>query len=257
MLSLNTFLNRINAQWLIDILKENKLYTVYQPIVKASDPGSIYGYECLLRAVGSEEDSINPEKLFSAAEDSELIFQLDRDARITAIENINSVEDDVTFFINFRTSSIYDPEYCLRSTIEAMEETDINPSHFTFEVVESKNVKDKQFISGIIEKYRDSGVNVSLDDLGANEDSLELMKELEPDYVKFESDLTKVVRENSIDSDLIEPITTEASELGILTMAKGIESEYEHNWFKERGVDLLQGNYFYTPSGAPEPQHSS
>lgn len=82
--SLEELAATVRGEWLVEILRENRLTTHFHPIVEASDPESVFAYECLLR--GLEDDSIvAPGPMFEVASSAGLLFNLDRDTRITAI----------------------------------------------------------------------------------------------------------------------------------------------------------------------------
>jgi len=248
MLPLSTFLERIESQWLIEVLDEESLYNVFQPIVAAENPKEIHGYECFLRGLDREGDTIGPERLFQTAERSDLLFQLDREARIEAVENSDKLGVNRKIFINFMPTSIYDPEYCLRTTLEAVRKNDIRREQLVFEVVEPEEISDHDKLVEILNHYRQEGIGVALDDLGSGYNSLNILKELEPDYVKLDLELVQSVREHPLRAELASRLIELASSNGIMTMAEGIENESEFNWFREHGVDFLQGYYLAEPS---------
>ncbi len=65
------------------------------------------------------------------------MFQLDLKARLKAVETFGPLRLPLNLFINFCPTAIYDPKFCLKSTISKIQEYDINPSSIVFEVTES------------------------------------------------------------------------------------------------------------------------
>ncbi len=250
--SLNEFLSRLDGDWLIEILEEKRLFNVFQPIVLADDPSDILGYECLLRARDSEGNTINPGRIFQTAKDSDLVFQLDREARIQAVENGSKFPVNKKIFINFMPTSIYDPEYCLKTTMEAVKQYDVRKEQIVFEVVETEEVDDRDNLVNILNYYRKEGVNVALDDFGAGYSSLSMLKDLKPNYIKLDLELVQSVTDEELSADLAEQIIEVSQDNGITTLAEGIETKEQHEWFRERNVDYMQGYYFAKPGEEPE-----
>ena len=129
-------------------------------------------------------------ELFEVARETGLHSFLDRTARITAIEtSAKYLARGVKRFVNFLPSSIYNPEYCLTHTFEAIERLSLDPKDFVFEVVETEQIQQLSTLQHIFEVYRSRGMSVALDDVGAGFSTIELMNRLEPDFVKIDRSL--------------------------------------------------------------------
>ena len=81
------FVEEVRSTWLVEMLRNKSLYSVFQPIVVMphnGDTPQVFGYECLLR--GQHKDSvIMPDTMLQMARGAGLIFQLDLAARRAAI----------------------------------------------------------------------------------------------------------------------------------------------------------------------------
>jgi len=62
--------------------------------------------------------------------------------------SILGIESNV--FINFNPYSIYDPAYCLRSTIGAIKRSVLSPDQIIFEATESEKIKDNKHLRNIL-----------------------------------------------------------------------------------------------------------
>ena len=178
----------------MEMLREERLTTHFQPIVAAGEAGGkIFAYECLLGGLDAGGDLVSPGAMFEVAETAGLLFNLDRDARITAIRRagVHGIESNI--FINFNPNSIYDPAYCLRSTMKVFEKTYFRPEQVVFEITEGQRVKDIRHLLNITDFYRDAGFRIALDDLGAGYSSLSMLSKLRPDFVKLDIDLVRDV----------------------------------------------------------------
>ena len=77
----------------------------------------------------------------------------------------------------------------MASTLQAMENTHLRPSDIVFEVVECERLSDPKHLSRIVDFYREKGFAVALDDVGTGSNSLQMMSEIQPDFIKLRLEL--------------------------------------------------------------------
>ena len=249
--SLHQFHYHCRADWLVSMFEEDRLTSYFQPIVHADRTDHIYAYEALLRGRERDGTVVSPGPIFDVASNADLLFQLDRRARMCAIDRSIAVELNKPVFINFTPTAVYDPVYCLRSTVEHIRRGGIDPSQVVFEVVESTEVKDTSHLKDILDYYRDAGFRVALDDLGAGYSSLNMIHQIRPDIVKLDMDLTRDIAADDCRAMITARILDLARDLGIQTVAEGVETQEDMRWLQEHGVDYMQGYLFATPSERP------
>ena len=246
---LSTMIAKVQERWLLEMLRERRLTTHFQPIVRTEDTREIYAYECLLRGRKADGSLMAPSRMYDAAREAELLFQLDRAARLTAIREAMTHRIREHLFINFNPSSIYDPTYCLKSTVSAIETAGMDPARIVFEVVESDQVHVD--LLGIMTTYRRAGFRVALDDLGAGYGSLNLLSRLQPDIVKLDMKLVRDVDRDKYKAGITSKLLEMAQKLDIVTIAEGVETEGELQWFRDHGADFVQGYYIARPASPP------
>lgn len=251
--SLQSLLAAADGSWLQDLLHDDRLLMHFQPIVRALDPARVFAHECLLRGVDRDGALIPPGRIFAAAMDADLLYYLDRAARVRAIRDAYRYGLDTHIFINFCPSSIYNPASCLRTTIGAVYELGIDPGRVVFEVVESDTVRDAGHLVAILNSYRAAGFGIALDDFGAGFSSLNLLERLRPDFVKLDRGLISNVDANPFKATLAQKLLEAAHELGITTIAEGIERADEWAWVRDHGADYAQGFLFARPAVPPPP----
>lgn len=251
--NLASFGKEFEGDWLRDLLEENRLVTQFQPIVNCKAPEEIYGNECLLRGSRDENRLIPPGELFETARDTEMLFYLDHEARLNSIRAAVENNPAGKIFINFNPTSIYDPDYCLKSTIEAIGDTSLEPESIVFEVVESDRIDDLEKLIEILARYRKAGFGVALDDFGAGMSTMDVLHELQPDYLKIDMKLVRGVDKGSYKSKITTNLLEMARDLDIKSIVEGVETGAELNWFQENGADLAQGFYFAKPDCPPPP----
>ncbi|WP_019625935.1 EAL domain-containing protein [Thioalkalivibrio sp. ALJT] len=255
---LSTLIARHNARDLSAILAGDALDFHFQPIVHAAEPAEVFAYEALVRASSPAGDPIAPPELFRTARDAELLFHLDRSARINAIRRATERGITNRLFINFNPTAIYDPAFCLETTVREIMSRPADragPGGFVFEVIESDQVNDIEHLSRIVERYRRAGFQVALDDLGAGYASLNMLSQLHPDFVKIDRELVSGIDRDVYQQKILDKIVELARDLNIEVVAEGIERVEEWRWLKDR-VDYCQGYLFARPAAVPQlPEH--
>lgn len=249
--TLTTLVAQVQGEWLMDVLREERVTTWFQPIVRATEPSSIFAYECLLRGLNRDGSMINPKHMFDLARDADLMFHLDRTARLSAIRAAIAQSVSASIFINFNPTSIYNPASCLQSTIRAISEAGIAPERIVFEVVESEEIADSGHLMSILDFYRNAGFKVALDDIGSGYSSLSLLATMRPDFIKLDQQLIRHVDRDSYKAGLAARLLDFAASEGIETVAEGVETEGEWSWLRDHGASLAQGYYFARPAAKP------
>ncbi len=252
--SLRALAATARADWLVDLLRDGRLTTHLQPIVRSAAPAEVFGYECLMRGQAPNGELIPPGIMYAAATDARLLFQLDLAARLAAIRTAHRQGITSRIFINFVPTSIYDPAFCLRSTVRAIEAAGIPPEQVVFEAVESEEVRDTSHLLNVLSYYRDAGFQVALDDLGSGYGSLALLTQLRPDFVKLDMALIRDVDQDPFKAILASKLLEAAQACGIQTVAEGVETVGEWRWLRDHGADFAQGYLFARPADpAPLP----
>ncbi len=249
--SLQTFVARSSGDWVVEMLRDGRIETHFQPIVSFEKPLEVFAYEALLRGREIDGSLISPGAILRAARDANVIFQTDRAARIASIGAVVAKHVETNVFINFTPNSVYDPAFCLRSTVSAVEEAGLPPSRFVFEVTESDEVRDVDHLLGILSFYRRSGFRVALDDLGAGYSSLNLLARLRPDFVKLDMELIRGIDEDPYKAVVVEKLLDLAREVGATSVVEGVETEGEWRWAEAHGADLAQGFLCARPAANP------
>ena len=162
--SLEEYARRLDTEW-FDTSLQNDAFTIYfQPIVDAAAQ-SVFAHECLIRLIADRMYSGG--EILDTAMSRGSVHLFDSYARQLSVRKSGQQFIPGTkVFINFMPSSIYDPVFCMASTLQAMAETPLKPSDVVFEVVESEKTHDVRHLRRICEYYRNEGFGFALDDLG-------------------------------------------------------------------------------------------
>lgn len=250
MLPFRELVERVMNPSFVEVIKNSFFTNHIQPIISLNE-NKVIAYEFLLRS-SNEQYRFMPYELFSFAQRSGLQALLDANARKQAIQySAEHVQNGILRFINFLPSSIYDPRHCLKNTFENIEKYKVNPADLVFEVVETEKIKDISHLQSIFRAYKNEGIKVALDDVGAGYATVEVLQELEPDYAKVDRDLISFCDQSSKKQIELARIVSVAKEFGIKTLAEGIERKEELEFCKSIGMDLAQGYYIGKPGPYP------
>ena len=242
--SLDEWWRVFETGWFERALREELFETWFQPIVD-TDSNRILAHECLIR--------LNNGRLYNGAEIIEAalvrneIHALDSHARRMAIRSSALQSRHGMYFVNFMPSSIYNPEFCMKTTLEALRESGLPPRNLVFEVVESDMVRDPAHLRRICDYYRRHGFGFALDDVGTGSNSLQMVCDLKPDYIKLDKSLIQNV-EQPMYAVAIRKLVELADQFGVRVIAEGVEQAetMENLWLL--GVRYMQGYFFGRPA---------
>lgn len=139
----------------------------------------------------------------------------------------------------------------VRDLLGLLERYQIAPGTLILEVTESRRIDDPHAAVAILRPLRNAGVRIALDDFGmgyAGLRQLQHMKSLPVDVLKIDKIFVKGLPE---DSSMVSSIIHMARSLDLDVIAEGVETEAQHVWLQEAGVEMAQG-YLFGRAVAPE-----
>ncbi|HUQ18980.1 MAG TPA: EAL domain-containing protein [Gemmatimonadaceae bacterium] len=226
-----------------ETLRLGALYIDYHPIV-ITDTQEIFGYEALAR--GTMRSMRRPEVMFEVAAQSDMIWELSRLCRNTAI---SGMKDRLTagqlLFINVDPHDFTDP---------AFTEMDLDvpdPSRVVLEITERTAIKDYPKFRGRLKDFRDRGYRFAVDDAGSGYAGLGSIANLEPDFIKLDISLINCIDANFIKQNLVETMVRFANDQNAKVIAEGVERAEEYETVKQLGVHLVQGFFLHPPAPGP------
>ena len=244
----------LDVEWARAVLLEDRLFSVYHPIVNATD-GGLFAYEALIRARHPfDGEVVGAKQLIYACERLNLHNALDQCARITALKDASKLNlHGAKLFMNFLPSSIYEPEVSFRSTIEAASQYGISMERLVFEVIETEQIENMETLRTVVEYYREHGAGIALDDISSGFASLQYLADLMPDYAKIDRNLVTSAVENDSCRHTLDSLCGLARKLNVKVIAEGIETTRQMDICLEAGVDYMQGFLFALPAAPPNP----
>jgi diguanylate cyclase (GGDEF)-like protein/PAS domain S-box-containing protein len=233
---------------LMEALENEGLVLVFQPIVGVSS-GKIHHYEVLVRMREHDGVLISPGKFIPAAEQFGLIQKVDRYIVSKAIRHLAELPDamaDVGFSINLSGLSVGRQdmfELIEREVLEA----GIEPTRITFEITETAACEQLNNALEFIQKVRQLGCQVSLDDFGVGFSSFSYLKHLHADILKIDGSFIRDIHNNGADQLFVKALVDVARGMGMRTVAEFVENEQVYQRVRSLGVDYVQGYYLGKP----------
>lgn len=244
-LKLDQFHQYLDAAWVDDIISERFINMHFQPIILPD--GTIYAYEMLARFTDKDGKIVYPDTLFPAAKLRGRTFALDRICRVHAVKQTTRLKKHQKAFINFIPTAIYTPQFCLRTTTMVAEQMGIDSDRFVFEVVETEKVEDLNHLKSILSYYQSHGFHYALDDVGSGFNTLNVLKEINPPYIKLDMSIVQGVSTCEKKQRIAQAILDHARAYQSVTLAEGVETIEDFHWLKEAGFALFQGYLFGKP----------
>ncbi len=243
------FINMQSVKYLSEfkeIIAQNKLHSVYQPIVSIRS-AAVLGWEALIR--GPENSYFQrPDVIFSFAEEEGLLFPLEKICRESAISRLGELGPDQKIFINVHPDAINDPAFTEGETIRILQKINIKPKNVVLEITERHHIKDFISLNKALTHFRDQGFLVAVDDVGCGFSTLQSIAEIRPDYIKIDLSLVRGIHKDGVKTALMETFVTFAEKIGCEIIAEGIEEEAELAALINIGVHYGQGYFFGRPT---------
>ena len=217
----------------------------FQPIVDLQ-AGCVFAYEALVRGPAGEGarsvlDRVNEDNRYG----------FDQSSRRQAIETAASlglVESGASLSINFMPGAMYNPERCVRTSVNAARGVGIPFSRIIFEVVEQEQVAEPSKLKDIFRVYRSHGFRNAIDDFGAGYAGLTLLADLTPDILKLDMALTRDIDSSAARRAIVSGFAGICAALGIALVAEGIETSAELETLRSLGIRYAQGYLIARPA---------
>lgn len=217
----------------------------FQPIVDLRER-RLFAYEALVRGPGEESAA----SILAQVTDQNR-YRFDQSCRIRAIELASRLGlqqiPDCKLSINFLPNAVYQPETCIRATLEAAQQFDFPLDRLMFEVTEVEQIEDPSHLKRIFDAYSKRGFTTAIDDFGAGYSGLNLLASFQPQIIKLDMALTRSIHADPVRQAIVAGIIQVAVRLGIEVIAEGIESTDECDILVELGVRYMQGYLFARP----------
>ena len=232
------------------IAKEQfKVY--YQPVIDIKT-GKIASEEALIRWIHPDKGFISPALFIPALEENGHISELDFYVLKKVWQFINDRCENNKFVVpisvNLSWMDFYD-EIMMEKILKEMDRFRENGrEHMArFEITETSYAAIRENRSGILESLRIKNAKILLDDFGSGFSSFGMLQDYDFDILKIDMSFIRKIGENPKTKSIVHSIIGMAHEIGIKTVAEGVETEEQVSFLRQSGCDYIQGYYYSKP----------
>lgn len=224
---------------LIELIRRQAINVVFKPILWLGNR-EVLGYRVVGRS--SMADFEEPEKLLRVADEARLLWQLERLCRRKILDNSVWVQEDQSLFLKVGAEAIYhDPD--LKRPLKIMElcGCHLEPKQLIFEFPATALDNNFALLKQAVSRLRKANFGIALGSIDPSQSSLQLVTQLEPDFVKLAPSLGKNLQGDKPKQARVAAAVDFAQGLKIKLLAENVEKEQDLKTLKKLGVDAASG----------------
>lgn len=239
------------ADEILNGLRNRQFELYYQPKTCLRD-ASLRGAEALIRWRHPQHGLLSPACFLPPTEAAGLVDVLTMEVVRIALNDWRRWHADgltLPLSINLSPLSLADP-HLAQQLIQAVHQAGVPPRAITFEIIEHEEISDLATALRILIKLRMHGFGLSLDDYGAGHASMLQLSRFPFTELKLDRRLIQGAYKRPHLHTLLRHTIASAQELGVTTVAEGIETEQDRRLLRELGCDQAQGYLIARPMPA-------
>ncbi len=221
-------------------LRKREFEPVIQPIVNA-ETGACIGGEILMRWRHPARGLLAPVEFMAVAEQTGLIIEMThlimKQAR-DVLADVRRSNPGLYFTFNVVAAQLRDPGFP-DALDRIFDRHSLPPANVVIEVVEREaidaNVRDT------LVQLRGRGYRIAIDDFGTGQSSLAILPSVPADILKIDREFVSAIDCNRLNLPVLNAIVDMATQLGLHTVAEGVETIAQHEYLLSRGVQSIQG----------------
>lgn len=232
-----------------DAIENGHLEVWYQPVVRTMTE-EISSFEALARWNDPEYGMISPSRFIPVLEDKRLVWKVDRFVVEHACSSIAAWtalgHEPVPISINISRVdfSSNDPVSIIASCVESC---GIAADLISIEITETSAMRDPVAVAEAVKRFREAGHKVLMDDFGSAYSSLNALRMFDFNEIKLDMAFMEGFDEKA--REVVSAIVAMAKELGMHTLAEGVETRSQVSFLRSIGCEHIQGYYY----GRPQP----
>lgn len=236
-----------------DIMKamfRDEFFFVLQPLIDSSSQ-KVVGAEALMRWRKGDE-IIRPDDFIPFLEESALIVDVGERilskvcAYIADVQSRGLLPDGFRIAVNISAKQLARNDF-IETVSRVLTKHKVDANRIEIEITESVALNNMADTIKKIVIMKTMGITFSLDDFGTGYSSLSHLKDLPVDKLKIDRSFINDITVDKQDENLVRSIIQLSKNLGLVTVAEGVETQAQVEWLMLNGDILLQGYYFSQP----------
>ncbi|MHB1240594.1 MAG: EAL domain-containing response regulator [Gammaproteobacteria bacterium] len=240
-----------DAEELRDAITNGELINYYQPKVEVAS-GRVFGVESLVRWRHPENGLVFPDQFITTAEKHGLIDELTRVVLTTALRQARIWQDaglSLSVAVNVSMENLGTlefPDWVAREASDAK----VPLANLVLEVTESQLMKSPLTALEILTRLRLKNIGLSIDDFGTGYSSLAQLRDIPFGELKVDQGFVHGAHKDESRRAIFEASLTMARQLGMKTVAEGVEDQEDWDFLRASTCDLAQGYFIARPMPA-------
>lgn len=224
---------------------------LYQPIVSL-DTGRLSGFEALVRWQHADRGLLSPDRFIPIAEETGLIVELGECVLEQACSQLRAWSErwpfvqPLTMNVNLSKRQLIHPGV-IEMILETLERTNVAASLLKLEITETTIVDDRSGLIETLNRLREAGLTLAMDDFGTGQSSLSCLHQYPIDVLKVDRSFIANMQVNRQFAAVIHAVVTLAQHLGMTIVAEGIETADQVALLQAQGCNFGQGYFFAKP----------
>ena len=235
-------------------LERNELQLYYQPQISIAN-GNIIGAEALLRWRHPELGMISPAEFIPIAESSGQIIAIGEWVLRTAMQQAKAWMDSglAPIVIAVNLSAVqFRQDNLLKVVTDILKEVQLPNEYLELELTEAVTMHDPKSVIKVMNKFHEQGIRMSIDDFGTGYSSLSYLKKFKVYKLKIDQSFIHDISDDPEDRAIVSAIIDMAQNLGLQTIAEGVETTEQLDFLRLHGCNEVQGYYFSKPLSSVE-----
>lgn len=225
-----------------DALSEERVIPYFQGIFDNTEKR--FGlYESLMRISDKNGKIYFPNQFLPVAKKYEL-YELLSVAIVKQVMKM-FIDRDVKVTVNLNVRDIYDREM-IKVIFKYLNKAD-HPENFIFELVESEEVTDYQYIKEFADRIHEKNAKIAIDDFGSGFSNLMHIIRIDADFLKIDGEIIRSICDDEKCLQFVGIITSWCSNQQKQVIAEFVENEKIQGIIEEMGIRYSQGYYFSKP----------
>ncbi len=233
-------------------IAERQFKIYYQPKYDITEEEPrLRSAEALIRWQHPEFGMVSPGVFIPLFEEKGLIQKVDRFVWEEAAKQMAAWRDkygiEIPVSVNVSRIDVYAPDF-VDNFKALVARYGLRPENYFLEITESAYTEDSEQLLGVVEKVREEGFPVEMDDFGSGYSSLNMISTLPIDALKMDMNFIRNMRtRGSKNNRIIELMIDIAHYLGVPVVAEGVETQEQVELLRHMGCNIVQGYYFSKP----------
>jgi diguanylate cyclase (GGDEF)-like protein len=229
---------------------EHELYPVFQPIVDARTR-EVRAFEALARWTHPSLGSVSPAVFVPLAERMGVVGLITGVMLPKALAELRCWPGHVRLSFNLSVEDVGSSE-AIAAVCRAVRESGVDPRRIDFEITETALVQNWETTLDSLHRLIELGARIALDDFGTGYSSLAQLHRLPLHKIKIDRAFVTGIEMNDMSRRVVQSVVKLASDIGIVSVVEGVETEAECSVIRDIGTDWVQGFLFHRPLSAAD-----